>query len=133
MQPAMKIILSIVAFVASYIFIYFALIAFIPSVYEIYYLPNVIALILAIAISIYVWKKTSFKNGLTSHMVMGGIIVGSISFIIGFFGPIIFVPDSNQGPLFGIFISGPVGILVGLIAGAVFWKIKQRKQMAKLG
>ncbi|MEY2440515.1 MAG: hypothetical protein QOI34_1900 [Verrucomicrobiota bacterium] len=39
----------------------------------------------------------------------GAIILGFISFIAGFIGPIIFTPQSNQGPLLGTFITGPAG------------------------
>jgi len=49
----------------------------------------------------------------------GGIALGLIGFILGFFGPMIFMPDSNQGPLLGIFITGPVGTVIGGVAGAI--------------
>jgi hypothetical protein len=49
-----------------------------------------------------------------------GIIVGSICFVIGFICPMIFMPESNQGPLLGIFITGPLGFIVGCILGFVF-------------
>jgi len=29
------------------------------------------------------------------------------------------MPDSNQGPLLGIFITGPVGTVIGGVAGAI--------------
>jgi len=32
---------------------------------------------------------------------------------------LVFAPDANQGPLLGIFITGPIGILLGAIAGYV--------------
>jgi len=48
---------------------------------------------------------------------VGGAIVGSVGFAAGFFGPIIFMPDSNQGPLLGIFITGPLGFVVGAVGG----------------
>lgn len=35
-----------------------------------------------------------------------GVILG----LIGFVGPLIFTPDANQGPLLGIFITGPIGL-----------------------
>ena len=47
------------------------------------------------------------------------LVVGGIGFALGFFGPMIFMPDANQGPLFGIFISGPLGFLVGFVVGFV--------------
>jgi hypothetical protein len=50
---------------------------------------------------------------------MGGLILGGIGFVGGFFGPLIFTPESNQGPLLGIFITGPLGFMVGLLLGAL--------------
>jgi hypothetical protein len=47
------------------------------------------------------------------HMLIGGAILGSIGFALGFFGPIVWTPQSNQGPLLGIFITGPLGFVVG--------------------
>ncbi len=50
----------------------------------------------------------------------GGVIVGGISFLAGFLGPIILTPQANQGPLVGIFITGPIGFVVGIIAGYIY-------------
>jgi len=38
-------------------------------------------------------------------------------FISGFVGPIIFLPDSNTGPIIGLFITGPGGLALGVILG----------------
>src|SRR2546427_8984565 len=43
------------------------------------------------------------------------LITGGIGFAAGFFGPIVLNPEANQGPLVGIFISGPVGVFLGLV------------------
>ncbi len=56
-----------------------------------------------------------------------GIIVGAVCFAIGFVGPIIFVPEANQGPLLGIFITGPLGFILGIILGIIFTVIQKRK------
>ena len=50
----------------------------------------------------------------------GAIIVGGIGFIAGFFGPMIFTPSANQGPMLGIFITGPLGVLLGLVGGLIY-------------
>lgn len=42
-------------------------------------------------------------------------LLGVAGFGAGFFGPLVFVPESNQGPLVGIFMSGPGGCLLGLV------------------
>jgi hypothetical protein len=45
--------------------------------------------------------------------------LGAIGFAAGFFGPMLLKPDANQGPMLGIFITGPGGFLLGLIYGVV--------------
>jgi uncharacterized membrane protein YeaQ/YmgE (transglycosylase-associated protein family) len=47
------------------------------------------------------------------------VVVGVISFLAGFVGPIILKPNSPQGPLLGIFFTGPLGALAGAVAGAI--------------
>ena len=51
--------------------------------------------------------------------VQGGCLLGAIGFAGGFFGPLIVAPEANQGPLLGIFITGPLGFLAGLVGGAL--------------
>jgi uncharacterized membrane protein YeaQ/YmgE (transglycosylase-associated protein family) len=65
---------------------------------------------------------TAFAYGLA-----GAVIIGFPSFLAGFIGPIIFTPQANQGPLLGIFITGPIGAVVGFIAGALFSQRQRRK------
>ena len=48
--------------------------------------------------------------------------LGVLGFALGFFGPMLLAPDANQGPLLGIFITGPLGFLVGLVWG--IWRGK---------
>ncbi len=48
------------------------------------------------------------------------VALGVVAFLIGFVGPIILSPDSPQGPLLGIFVTGPLGALAGAILGAIF-------------
>jgi hypothetical protein len=47
------------------------------------------------------------------------VTLGVAGFLAGFLGPLIVNPDANQGPLLGIFITGPGGALAGLLLGAV--------------
>ena len=46
--------------------------------------------------------------------------LGGTGFVAGFFGPIALNPEANQGPLLGMFITGPGGALGGLIVGLLF-------------
>ena len=43
------------------------------------------------------------------------VLLGAVGFAAGFFGPMLFVPEANQGPLVGILMSGPAGALLGLV------------------
>ncbi len=47
------------------------------------------------------------------------VVVGVISLLAGFAGPIIFDPNSPQGPLLGFFFTGPLGALAGAVVGAM--------------
>jgi MFS family permease len=49
----------------------------------------------------------------------GALFVGAAGFCAGFFGPIALNPDANQGPLLGIFITGPGGAILGAVVGGV--------------
>jgi hypothetical protein len=51
---------------------------------------------------------------------IGAVVLGGVAFALGFFGPMIFAPEANQGPMLGIFITGPLGFLFGGIAGGIF-------------
>jgi hypothetical protein len=60
--------------------------------------------------------------------LIGAVVLGAIGFVAGFFGPIIFAPDANQGPLLGIFITGPAGVVVGFVIGILVgaWRKSRR-------
>jgi hypothetical protein len=63
-------------------------------------------------------KSYITMSDLTIRVTLSALIVGSIAFSAGFFGPIFF-STSNLGPLLGIFITGPVGTLAGALWGIV--------------
>lgn len=67
------------------------------------------------------WQATAAAPpGLGRAMIKGAGLFGLIGFLGGFVGPMLFAPDSNQGPLLGIFITGPGGVVLGALAGAVW-------------
>ena len=49
-------------------------------------------------------------------------LFGSVGFVVGFFGPMLIAmlvgSDANLGPLWGIFILGPGGVICGFFVGA---------------
>jgi hypothetical protein len=59
-----------------------------------------------------------------------GLILGAIGFVAGFVGPLIWSPGANQGPLLGIFITGPLGFVVGLALGWILARTRMRAQEA---
>jgi hypothetical protein len=64
--------------------------------------------------------------GLAGCILRGAVAAGGIGFVAGFFGPLIFTPEANQGPLLGIFITGPAGFVIGAVAGAVYWRARSK-------
>jgi hypothetical protein len=128
MKTTFRIILTFLSVVASFYFIYWGPFSLIPAFDNIPAIPAVISLLIAISIGFFIWKKTGIiSNGLPEYVIMGGVIIGSIGFILGFLGPMIFSPTSNQGPLLGIFITGPIGFLIGLVVGGMYWQVRKKE------
>ena len=65
-------------------------------------------------------------RGIVTAALLPALVVGGIAFAIGFFGPIVWAPEANQGPLLGIFITGPAGFVLGL-AGGIAWEWMRRR------
>jgi len=53
-------------------------------------------------------------------VLLGGLVLGAIGFVVGFFGPLVVAPDANQGPLLGIFVTGPLGFVVGCVLAFLY-------------
>ncbi len=88
-----------------------------------------ISLIIGVLIAIVLWRKIgNISNTLPACIIAGGITFGLIGFILGFFGPIILDPSTVQGPFLGIFLTGPAGVLIGLLLGGVYWYPKVKKK-----
>ncbi|MBS0588431.1 multidrug ABC transporter permease [Nitrosomonas sp.] len=67
------------------------------------------------------WQLVSGKKTNTLIAVTGGaLILGGLFFTLGFLGPMVFAKDTNQGPLIGVFIAAPLGIIMGAIGGYVY-------------
>ena len=56
------------------------------------------------------------------------ISVGAVLFLVGFAGPILLTPNSPQRPLWGIFFTGPLGLVIGAIIGLYIGVMKERRQ-----
>ena len=60
------------------------------------------------------------------------LLLGIIGFAVGFFGPLLIGllvgSEPNQGPLWGIFILGPGGVILGFFFGAFVGYKKTRNK-----
>ena len=109
----------ILVFVAAFLFSYWLLfVQIFPD--DLLDLASVAALLTAAVLAGLVWKATDgeAKGVLATSLTWAGA-VGAVGFSGGFFGPMIVTPDANQGPLLGLLITGPLGCVVGAIAGLV--------------
>ena len=88
-----------------------------------------IPLIAAGAVGRYMWVHADgMPKYLAAFIFFGAVLFGGIGAAAGFFGPMILAPEANQGPLLGIFITGPAGILFGASAGLVYGLKKSRHE-----
>jgi hypothetical protein len=88
---------------------------------DLLWMGNLIALGVAILVARSAWRAEGpLPNSLLGSIGMGAAVVGSIGFAGGFFGPMIFAPGANQGPMLGIFITGPIGALLGAVGGLYY-------------
>lgn len=69
-------------------------------------------------------------HGFLSSSILGALLLGSLGFVLGFFGPMILDPHGNQGPLLGLLITGPGGVLLGGPLGALWWWARHRWKRA---
>ena len=119
--------LSFFVGVATFYFVFwvpFSLVSFLPG-------HLLLAMIGSLAAAIwsarYTWRRTENfdNNGVLALTFSGALVVGTIGFLGGFFGPMIFAPGANQGPLLGLFITGPLGFLLGGAGGLVYGLIRR--------
>ena len=128
----MKLLIRIIALIlvvpATYYFIYWLPCSLLP-LGEQHWIANILSSACAVAAGWFVWVKTAtVSEGAFSTTILGAVLFGGIGFTGGFFGPMIFSPRANQGPLLGIFITGPAGFVLGGIAGFIYWIVKDEKK-----
>ena len=130
MKLITRLLAILVVVPATYFFIYWVPFSLLSAALgeQRWIIANVVSLFCAVAAGWFVWSKLgSAHQGLISSILIGAVLFGGIGFSAGFFGPIIFTPQANQGPLLGIFITGPLGFVLGGIAGFLYWSIRSRK------
>lgn len=91
-----------------------------------------LALLAGVSAGIATWRHTEGEGaGLGTSLVLGALIGGGAGFALGFFGPMVFAPGANQGPMLGIFITGPLGLPVGALIGALLWQRRRRARATR--
>lgn len=69
----------------------------------------------------WIWRRLQADtHGVFSLAARWAAVAGAIGFCGGFFGPMILTPGANQGPLLGLFITGPLGFMGGGIGGVLY-------------
>jgi hypothetical protein len=128
MKIAFRLIALLIVVPSTYYFIFWLPLSLIPLGKQIW-IRNIVSLSFAFGMGWYVWTKSdSMPNKLMTCMFYGAVMVGAIGFSLGFWGPIIFAPGANQGPLLGIFITGPLSFMFGGFLGFFYWLLYARKQ-----
>jgi hypothetical protein len=65
-------------------------------------------------------RRPAEQGGTIARWCAGtAVVVGGISFLAGFVGPMLLRPDSPQGPLLGFLCTGPLGTVAGALLGLV--------------
>jgi hypothetical protein len=111
---------SVLVFAAVFFFSYWLLFAQIfPQ--ELEWPATGVALLTAAALARLTWRGMSLeKPGVFGMIMAWAWIVGAVGFCGGFFGPMVLAPQANQGPLLGLFITGPLGFAGGAVAGLMY-------------
>jgi hypothetical protein len=112
--------LAFIVFASVFLFVYWVPFSLIENRVE--WIASMGSLVVALAAAGFVWKATASQaGGFVRDVMYGALVVGGVGFAGGFFGPMILTPGANQGPLLGLFITGPLGAIVGAIGGFIYW------------
>ncbi|MDI7861988.1 hypothetical protein MRS76_08475 [Rhizobiaceae bacterium n13] len=126
MDIVLRAILSTVVFAAVHFFSYWLVfLQLIPEQSQPLAWP--MSLVAGCVAAAFAWCSMGWKEaGLSSAIASGALITGSLGLVAGFFGPIFLSPTSDEGPMLGLFVTGPLGALAGGAYGAFRWIWRQR-------
>jgi hypothetical protein len=111
--------ISTLVFVAAFLFSYWLL--FVQIFPEgLSWLATGAAFLTAAGLAWLTWRGMGAeRSGVFGTTMAWAAIVGAVAFCGGFFGPMLLAPQANQGPLLGLFITGPLGFVAGAIGGLI--------------
>lgn len=125
MSTPLRLLLSVAAFFGAWLLAFYVALMLLPDLLA--WLQPLAALGFAIWVARRVWARLEAITdaSLPVFVGIGAAALGGLGFVAGFFGPMLFAPGANQGPLLGIFSTGPAGGLLGAFAGWLVW-LKRR-------
>ena len=127
MSTPVRVALVFMVFFGTYVLGSLVLMLFLP-LGGIAWLGNLLALVAAVFVARAAWfRSASTAPSALGYAGYGAAVLGSTGFALGFFGPMIFAPQANQGPLLGIFITGPGGAVLGAVLGLVYGAMRARR------
>jgi hypothetical protein len=125
MKPAYRATLVLMTFFGTYLLTW--LVILLLPLGNLNGFESPVALVAAVAVARYTWiHADAASTSLAGAIGYGALLGGGIGFAAGFIGPMVFAPEANQGPLLGIFTTGPAGVLVGAVAGLVYGLLRLR-------
>jgi hypothetical protein len=128
MRTFLRILATVVGAVATFYFALFFIGTILLSVHLPAWISTFVSIVVCIVAARFIWMQSgSPRPGLGRAIGIGALVTGAIAFSAGFFGPTIFTPGSNQGPLLGIFITGPLGLILGGVGGAIYWMVRRKR------
>lgn len=118
MLPFLKPLVAVLMFL---IVLFFISTIFSITTAQPVWLRIAIGMVSALLVAWSVWKVASGERiSVGLAVISGALMFGGLCFIIGFLGPMVFAKDTSQGPLVGLFIAAPLGVITGAIGGYVF-------------
>jgi hypothetical protein len=119
MRRSLRILSTVMVFLGTWALCSIVLLFLPLGVFRI--VAQLAALVVAYYAARRAWRASGHgPDSALGASVTGAAIVGGIGFAAGFFGPMIFAPGANQGPLLGIFITGPAGVVLGAMGGYLY-------------
>lgn len=126
MKAPLRALLAVLVFFGTYVLSW--VVTLVLPLGDLGWLTGASALLFGLAAARWVWLRAEkIPESLAATILSGALSVGGIGFAAGFFGPLLFAPEANQGPLLGIFITGPAGFVAGAVGGLVYG-LKRRRQ-----
>lgn len=138
--PVPSFLRGLAAFVVSVSALF--LVAALGGVFLSGWLPDPVASLLGFVLGLasawaagaWIWRSLGpggdepvrMASRVTASALTGALLLGGIGFVGGFFGPMLLAPRANQGPMLGIFVTGPGGLLLGALAGAIHGRMRAR-------